>query len=347
MIARYLTYTEWGQYYGGKKTESTENEHIKFKRLPYDCCAITLRPFDIPYSDVDGNVFELSAIIDFLKAFKLNPVTGKPCEAKSLIKLTFHRNPAGDYHCPSLFKPFTKNSHIVMIAPTGNVFSYEAVEQLNIKTKNWKDLVDDTPFTRKDIITIQDPSKLEKFDISTFHHIRKRLRVETEEEKLERKDPQGRLKTVSAETKDILNELERDFKADKSDAASSSQQAKADKFNSAHYSTGAVAASFTSTALAPVYNHEPAILEDSVVRYERVKKKGYVRFNTNLGPLNIELHCDVVPKTCENFIRHCSSGYYDGNIFHRSIKNFMVRLHLSSFGFAQIALLLVGRTNGE
>lgn len=288
-----------------------------------------MRPFDIPYSDLDGNVYELSAIIDFLKAFKVNPVSGKTCEAKSLIKLTFHRNAAGEYHCPSLFKPFTKNSHIVMIAPTGNVFSYEAVDQLNIKTKNWKDLVDDTPFVRKDIITIQDPSKLEKFDISTFHHIRKRLRVETEEEKLERKDPKARLKNVTGATKDILDELERNFGAkDDEDTGASTSQTKADKFNSAHYSTGAVAASFTSTALAPVYNHEAAILDDSVIRYERVKKKGYVRLNTNVGPLNIELHCDIVPKTCENFMRHCTSGFYEGTMFHRSIKNFMV----SDFG---------------
>lgn len=324
---RYLTYTEWSQYYGGKKLENSENEHIKFKRLPYDCCSITMIPFETPYSDLDGNVFELEAIIDFLKTFKVNPITGKTCDSKSLIKLNFHRNADGNYHCPSLFKPFTKNSHIVAIAPTGNVFCYEAVEQLNIKTKNWKDLVDDTPFTRKDIITIQDPNNIEKFNISTFYHIRKQLRVETEEEKLERKDPQGRLKTVSAETKDILNELERDFKPsakpDDDDQAGSSKKF-ADKFNSAHYSTGAVAASFTSTAMQPVYNHEAAILDDHVVRYERVKKKGYVRLNTNLGPLNIELYCDLVPRTCENFIRHCDNGYYDGTIFHRSIKNFMV-----------------------
>lgn len=293
-------------------------------------------PFEIPYCDLDGNVFELSAIIDFLKTFKVNPITGKPCDAKSLIKLNFHRDSEGNYHCPSLFKPFTKNSHIVAIAPTGNVFSYEAVEQLNIKSKNWKDLVDDTPFTRKDIITIQDPNLLEKFNISTFHHIRKKLRVETEDEILERKGQHGRLKTVSAETKDILNELERDFKSteDTSEQASgSSNQAKLDKFNSAHYSTGAVAASFTSTAMAPVYNHEAALLDDHVVRYERVKKKGYVRLNTNLGPLNIELYCDVVPKTCENFMRHCQNGYYDGTIFHRSIKNFMVKIHLKTIQF--------------
>lgn len=330
MLHRYLTYTEWSQCYGGKKLESNEDEHVKFKRLPFDCCSITMCPFEMPYCDLDGNIFELTAIIDFLKTFKINPITGKSCDSKSLIKLTFYRNAEGDYHCPSLFKPFTKNSHIVAIASTGNVFSYEAVEQLNIKTKNWKDLVDDTPFTRKDIITIQDPNNLEKFNISTFYHIRKGLRVESEEEKLEKKDPHGRLKTVSAETKDILSELERDFKSTEQSTSAAAAAAVGDdvklqdKFNSAHYSTGAVAASFTSTAMAPVYNHQAARLDDHVVRYERVKKKGYVRLNTNLGPLNIELYCDLVPKTCENFMRHCQNGYYNGTSFHRSIKNFMV-----------------------
>jgi peptidyl-prolyl cis-trans isomerase-like protein 2 len=42
----------------------------------------------------------------------------------------------------------------------------------------------------------------------------------------------------------------------------------------AHYSTGAVAAGFTSTVLAPQTKHEAAILEEDLVRYERVKKKG-------------------------------------------------------------------------
>lgn len=330
MLCRYLTYTEWSQFYGGKKEESSENEHIKFKRLPYDHCTITMVPFLTPYCDAEGNVFELEAIFNFIKEFKINPISGKPINPSHLIKLTFHQNADGEYHCPSLFKPFTKNSHIVAVAPTGNVFSYEAIEQLNIKAKNWKDLVDDTPFARKDIISIQDPQHLEKFNISTFHHIRKKLRVETEEEKLERKDPQGRLKTVSAETRDILNELEREYNPSEStdslrgQPTASGNAQKADKFNAAHYSTGAVAASFTSTAIVPVYKHEAAVLDDSVVRYERVKKKGYARLTTSHGPLNLELFCDVVPKTCENFIKLCQNGYYNGSIFHRSIRNFMV-----------------------
>jgi peptidyl-prolyl cis-trans isomerase-like protein 2 len=42
----------------------------------------------------------------------------------------------------------------------------------------------------------------------------------------------------------------------------------------AHYSTGAVAAGFTSTVLTPETKHEAAIVEEDLIRYERVKKKG-------------------------------------------------------------------------
>lgn len=35
-------------------------------------------------------------------------------------------------------------------------------------------------------------------------------------------------------------------------------------------------------------------IADDTVRYQYVKKKGYVRLHTNKGDLNIELHCDKV-----------------------------------------------------
>jgi peptidyl-prolyl cis-trans isomerase-like 2 len=85
-----------------------------------------------------------------------------------------------------------------------------------------------------------------------------------------------------------------------------------------------VAAGLTSTVMAPVLTHEAAIIDEDLVRYERVKKKGYVRLTTNKGPLNLELYCDTLPKTCENFMKHCANGYYNGTKFHRSIRNFMV-----------------------
>ncbi|XP_058065028.1 RING-type E3 ubiquitin-protein ligase PPIL2-like [Anopheles bellator] len=125
----YLTYTEWSEFYGGHKPDSVENEQIKFKRLPFDHCCVSLVPFEHPYSDKEGNVFELSAIVEFLKRFKVNPVTGAPLDGRELIKLNFTKNHEDQFHCPTLFKPFTKNSHIVANGKTGNVFSYEAIEQ--------------------------------------------------------------------------------------------------------------------------------------------------------------------------------------------------------------------------
>lgn len=290
---------------------------------PFDHCCLSLQPFEHPYCDSQGNIFELEPILQYLKQFKHNPITGKPLDHKTLIKLTFHKNAEGQYHCPVLFKLFTKHSHIVAIRTTGNVFSYEAVEQLNIKTRNWKDLVNDQPFVRKDIITLQDPNNANKFNLSTFHHVKNNLKVEDEETKRERGDPTARLKTVSMETKEILAELERDYKP--SDSKSQVSKPKADKFNAAHYSTGAVAAGFTSTVMPTETTHQAAVITEDLVRYERVKKKGYVRFVTNFGALNLELHCELVPKTCENFIKLCQRGYYDGTKFHRSIRNFMIQ----------------------
>lgn len=40
-------------------------------------------------------------------------------------------------------------------------------------------------------------------------------------------------------------------------------------------------------------------IADDTVRYQYVKKKGYVRLHTNKGDLNVELHCDKV-KTFSN-----------------------------------------------
>ncbi|CAH0554430.1 unnamed protein product [Brassicogethes aeneus] len=321
----YLTYTEWSTLYGGKKAGHTSKEEENFRRLPFDHCCLSLQPYEIPYCDLEGNIFDLEPLLPFLKKFKVNPVTGKPADIKSFIKLTFRKNSEDEVECPVLFKPFTKSSHVATIATTGNVYLIEAIEQLNIKNRNWKDLILDTPFERKDIIVLQDPNDLSKFNISKFHHIKKNLRVETEEEIADKSDPQARLRKVNPETKYTLEELNRDYKVPTIEINPRESTEKADKFNAAHYSTGRVAASFTSTTMGVNLVHEAAIVHEDEVRYERVKKKGYVRVLTNFGPLNLELLCDVVPKTCENFMKHCLSGYYNGTKFHRSIRNFMIQ----------------------
>ena len=57
---------------------------------------------------------------------------------------------------------------------------FQAIEQLNIKAKNWKDLLTDEPFKRSDLITLQDPNHLDKFNITQFYHVKNNLKVESE-----------------------------------------------------------------------------------------------------------------------------------------------------------------------
>lgn len=50
-----------------------------------------------------------------------------------------------------------------------------------------------------------------------------------------------------------------------------------------------------------------------------------VTIHTELGDLKIEVFCESVPKTAENFLALCASGYYDNCVFHRNIPGFMVQ----------------------
>jgi cyclophilin family peptidyl-prolyl cis-trans isomerase len=50
-----------------------------------------------------------------------------------------------------------------------------------------------------------------------------------------------------------------------------------------------------------------------------------VAFETTLGKFVIELDSEKAPKSVENFLGYVKSGFYDGTIFHRVIKDFMVQ----------------------
>jgi cyclophilin family peptidyl-prolyl cis-trans isomerase len=47
--------------------------------------------------------------------------------------------------------------------------------------------------------------------------------------------------------------------------------------------------------------------------------------HTNAGPVSVELFDDDAPKTVENFRKLAGDGFYDGLIFHRVIKEFMIQ----------------------
>jgi cyclophilin family peptidyl-prolyl cis-trans isomerase len=46
---------------------------------------------------------------------------------------------------------------------------------------------------------------------------------------------------------------------------------------------------------------------------------------TNHGPIELELFDEDAPKTVENFRKLAADGFYDGVIFHRVIKDFMIQ----------------------
>nr|CAB3496765.1 unnamed protein product [Digitaria exilis] len=329
----FITRTEWATEWGGAKSKEVA---APFKRLPFYCCALTFLPFEDPVCTVDGSVFDL--IVHFWQE------------------------------------------------------SSNAVQELNIKPKNWKELLTDEPFTRNDLITIQNPNVLDSKVLGEFDHVKKGLKLEDEELQRMKDDPTYNI-NISGDLKQMIKDLgtekgkeaflqggggqkaqkERaaalaailarkekdDAKSGKEpkphqtfsivDAASASvhgRSAAAAKAASAEktaariamhmagdrapvnaklvksrYTTGAASRSFTSTAYDPVTKNE-----FEYVKVERnPKKKGYVQLHTTHGDLNLELHCDITPRTCENFLTHCENGYYNGLIFHRSIKNFMIQ----------------------
>ncbi|KAK9129688.1 hypothetical protein Sjap_010175 [Stephania japonica] len=398
----FITNTEWATEWGGAKSKQV----VPFKRLPFYCCSLTFTPFEDAVCTIDGSVFNVMSIIPYIRKYGRHPVTGVPLKQEDLIPLTFHKNSEGEYHCPVLNKVFTEFTHIVAVKTTGNVFCYEhmfvipcgralfltlvkAIKELNLKTKNWKELLTDDPFTKEDLITIQNPNALESKVLVEFDHVKRELKKMSS-------DPMYNI-NLSGDVKQMLLELgteqakeialhggggskakkeraaalskilaarsriEEDSKSDQDgemkatqtysivDAASASvhgrsaaaaKAASGDKTAArialhmagdrapvnakmvrSRYTTGAASRSFTSTSYDPVTKNE----YEYVKVEKNPKKKGYVQLHTTHGDLNIELHCDITPRTCENFITLCERGYYNGVAFHRNIRNFMIQ----------------------
>jgi peptidyl-prolyl cis-trans isomerase-like 2 len=119
-------------------------------------------------------MFEFEHLFSFVRKHKRNPVTANPMTTADIIKLNMAKNPDGLWHCPVTFKVFNNNTHIVAIRPTGHVYAYEAVQELNIKANNYTDLLTGETFHRSDIITLQNPDDAAHIalrDINNFKYL--------------------------------------------------------------------------------------------------------------------------------------------------------------------------------
>ncbi|KAG5968148.1 Peptidyl-prolyl cis-trans isomerase cyp8 [Claviceps cyperi] len=380
----YITHSEWSSSdaysasSGANASSRNDSARPPFRRLPFNFCAASLQPFKDPVCTPDGTIFDVQVIAAWLdKHPNQNPVNGNPLNKKDLIRLDFARNASsdvlgagcsdgkGDLIDPVTYKVFTDNTHIVAIrhGTYANVFAWETVERMNIKAKLWQDLVDDEPFTRADIITLQDPQNAASRNLEQFKFLKDGQGAQLSKEQAEAERNASNINTnalgsmadkvlkakVAVEKARKAREAGVDVnRSSSATAIASSSNGLVDPFsstrqsstsqsllrqpkkpaaNAAAYTTGKAAASFTSTGLTPETSGERALLteEEFMLKPKRVKNKGYARVETNLGDLTLELHTDTAPRAVWNFIRLAQKGYYKGVAFHRNIPNFMIQ----------------------
>ena len=63
----------------------------------------------------------------------------------------------------------------------------------------------------------------------------------------------------------------------------------------------------------------------STVESSEKKETTVVVLETNQGNIELKLFADIAPLAVENFTTHVKNGYYNGLIFHRVIKDFMIQ----------------------
>ncbi|KAH8783293.1 peptidyl-prolyl cis-trans isomerase-like 2 [Diaporthe sp. PMI_573] len=366
----YITHSEWSSSdaysasVGAGAGSRAQRAGANFRRLPFNFCAASLQPFKNPVCTPEGTIFDVEVISSWLDKNDTNPVNGQPLNPKDLIKLNFARNAdaeaasnagptdgKGDMIDPVTFKVFTDNTHIVAIrhGTYANAFAWETVEQMNIKQKNWHDLVDDKEFGRKDIITLQDPQNAASRNLSEFQYLKDGGEALLTPEQIEERkqgsvnvDALGRIGDKVLRAKEAVEKArrERETGGDINRSSKALQKpSSATTFkkpaiqerklahNAAAYTTGRAAASFTSTGLTPETSGERAILsdEDWMLKPKKIKFKGYARLETNIGEVVIELQTETAPKAVWNFVKLAQKGYYREVPFHRNIKNFMIQ----------------------
>ena len=200
----YITATEWKTEGGGYKDKM---QGVPFRRLPFNCCAVSFLPFEDPVCTADGTVMDIMHAVPYVQTHGKHPVTGEPLQLRDLTKLNFHKNSEGEYECPVLNKVFTDSTHIVAVKTSGNVYCYQAIDELCIKPKNWKDLITDEKFTRKDLITIQDPLNLDGRMLDKFEHVKKGHEIDTRGGGVGDPDDSLNSRAMSADIKRVLEKL--------------------------------------------------------------------------------------------------------------------------------------------
>ena len=263
---------------------------------------------------------------------------GTPLKQPDLIKLNFSKNDDEQYVDPVTFKVLTDNTHIVAIrhGESANVFAYETVERLNVKAKMWRDLLSDEDFSRKDIITLQDPQNLESRDLSSFNYIKNEENTEVPKQAADINTAALGSSVRILKAKEAVAKARAERSAttqtdpSKPKAPSASNPINPRQtipFNASTRTSGLAAASLTSTGFTPHTRADRALLseEEYLLKPRRIKSKAHVSLTTTHGTLTLELDPLHAPKAVYNFLRLSQSKFYDKTVFHRNIRAFMIQ----------------------
>lgn len=306
----YTTHSEhsgaFGQHTAGSSGHTqAKSADAQYQPLPFSSCAISLQPWKNPVCDrEDGTIYELTNVLPWLKKHGSSPASGRPLKAADLLSLQFHKNEAtGVWHDPVSYKPFNDSTHLVAISTSGNVFAYDTVQQLNIKAKYWSDLLTGETFTRKDLITLQDPNNVSGKSVNNLHHLRQGLTLTAADKGGQEDSSEVNLKATGSASS-VLKQLkakkekEKEANDESSKAAeekmkaagringsgessgapggsSSSTQASTSKlqpYNAGIGSSGRTAASFTSTALTPRTKIETELIDEEDIMFDEIRK---------------------------------------------------------------------------
>lgn len=60
-------------------------------------------------------------------------------------------------------------------------------------------------------------------------------------------------------------------------------------------------------------------------KMEQTGKNPIVVISTSMGDIEAELYADKAPESVKNFLAYAESGHYNGTVFHRVIKGFMIQ----------------------
>lgn len=443
------------------------------KRTPLHLCALTLKPHVNPVVFLDGIIFEESSILPLVRRTRINPIIGHRLDPSAFIRLKFHIDTKEHiFRCPILRRKFLPNEKIVVVATTGNVYSFEAVEKYNIRCQNMRDLINGKLFQMDDIIILFDPAvhewthkegletfstypssshqsqlppssqnydqlvryskeiddkvKIRQFSQESLHvsamntfratpskhpsHIKDMLSFDknsdqgtasadrsetfpplppitavksfkyhradnptqgpseyiglppfprqenavdcevtwedTCKRKFEYPFPQNGTNdfTMQSETRDknkkglmsmnFLNGLQPPLPSKCTEVHSITQTAKKPRVivprPSSIESKGSMDRGNITSSSEPSENYPRNMTDvERKAVYKRIRKgrkgKGYVRVITNVGHLNIELHCDKVPRTCDNFLLLAERKYFDGLSWHKVIPGFIAQ----------------------